>query len=470
MRTATGRFAVVFALVSVSVSGFARVASAAVPGDQLWVKTYNGPGNLDDHATATGVSPDGSEVFVTGQSTGSTSGADYTTIAYNTSTGSRLWLKRYNGSANSADQATALGVSPDGSKVFVTGSSFGSTSSFYATLAYDAATGAKLWVKLYSGAGHSYDQATVLGVSPDGSKVFVTGYSFGSTSGYDYATVAYDASTGTKLWVMRYNGTGNNYDVAAALRVSPDGSEVFVTGHSLGSTSGDDYATIAYKASTGAKLWAKRYNGPGNGDDAAGALGVSPDGSKLFVSGGSTGSTSGYDDATIAYNASTGSQLWLKRYNGTGNNDDVATAVGMSPDGSTLFVTGVSVVSGGGDPYDYATVNYDASTGAKLWVKFYNGPGNAYDAASALEVSPDGSKVFVAGYSTGSTTGYDYATLAYDAATGGRLWATRYDGPGNADDFANDLVVSPDGSKVFVTGGSTGSTNNFDYATIAHAA
>ena len=46
------------------------------------------------------------------------------------------------------------------------------------------------------------------GVSPDGSKVFVTGYSVGSASGYDYATVAYDASTGSELWVKRYDGPG----------------------------------------------------------------------------------------------------------------------------------------------------------------------------------------------------------------------------------------------------------------------
>ncbi len=89
---------------------------------------------------------------------------------------------------------------------------------------------------------------TALGVSPNGSEVFMTGYSPGSTSHDDYATVDHDASTGAKLWAKRYNGSGNGEDYATALGVSPDGSAVFVTGYSVGSTSGADYATVAYAA------------------------------------------------------------------------------------------------------------------------------------------------------------------------------------------------------------------------------
>ena len=61
---------------------------------------------------------------------------------------------------------------------------------------------------------------------------------------------------------------------------------------------------MAYEASTGVKLWAKRYNGPGNGDDQAYSVAVSPDGSRVFVTGGSDGgSTTKFDYATVAYEA-----------------------------------------------------------------------------------------------------------------------------------------------------------------------
>ena len=104
---------------------------------------------------------------------------------------------------------------------------------------------------------------------------------------------------------------------------------------------------------------------------------------------------------------------------------------------------------------------------ATLWRKRYNGPGSSNDDAYSVAVSPDGSKVFVTGSSTGSGTSGDYATIAYDAASGVRAWSRRYHGPGNEDDTASSVVT--DGTRVYVTGKSLG-TSGYDYATIAYEA
>ena len=121
------------------------------------------------------------------------------------------------------------------------------------------------------------------------------------------------------------------------------------------------------------------------------------------------------------------------------------------------------------DPrYDYATVTYGAATGRRLWASRYNGPANRSDDASSVAVSPGGATVYVTGGSKGRTTGDDYATVAYSAATGRRLWASRYNGPANKDDFATSVAVSPAGTMVFVTGGSKGQTTGYHYATVAY--
>ena len=447
----------------------AAAGAAAAPGARLWVARYSGPGNGDDQAFSVAVSPGGSRVFVTGTSQGATSHYDSATVAYSAATGAQLWARRYNGPGNGDDHAYSVAVSPDGTRVFVTGTSEGvGHSAFgYATVAYNAATGAQLWARRYNGPGKG-GVAWSLAVSPGGTRVFVTGSSQGSGSGGDYATVAYSAATGAQLWAQRYNGPGNDNDYALSVAVSPGGTRVFVTGSSQGSGSGGDYATVAYNAATGTRLWVQRYNGPANGDDHASSVRVSPGGTRVFVTGDSQGARSHQDYATVAYNAATGARLWAQRYNGPGNGDDHASSVRVSPGGTRVFVTGDS--QGAGSGYDYATVAYNAATGARLWVARYNGPGNGDDHASSVAVSPGGTRVFVTGSSQGARSVFalDYATVAYNAATGARLWVRRYNGPGNSYDVATSLAVSPCGARVFVTGISLGRATGFDYATVAY--
>jgi hypothetical protein len=74
--------------------------------------------------------------------------------------------------------------------------------------------------------------------------VYITGPSYGGATDYDYATVAYNAATGARLWVNRYNGPANDEDDAYSVAVSPRGDKVFVTGTSR--EVGLDYTTIAY--------------------------------------------------------------------------------------------------------------------------------------------------------------------------------------------------------------------------------
>lgn len=460
--------------LAIALTGPVPVAHAT-GGAQLWVARYNGPAHYFDAARALAVSPDGATVYATGSSDGVGTRNDYATVAYDSVTGARIWLQRYD-AAGLDDSARALAVSPDGATVYVTGVSVsGGTLGDYTTIAYDAVTGAPIWVSRYTAPnGRGLEVPRALAVSPDGATVFVTGVSDdGGTTSADYATVAYDSATGAEIWARRYAGPGNGWDSAEALAVSPDGTSVYVTG--LRSTSspstGDDYATLAYNAATGATIWVRRYNGPGNGNDAADAIAVSPDGIRLYVTGQSYAGATQDDYATVAYDTATGARVWVSRYSGPGYGDDWANAIAVSPDGFRVFVTGARYKPGTKE--DYGTVAYDAVTGAKIWAHRYNGRGNSYDVALAIAASPDSARVYVTGESPGGRTQDDYATVAYDVATGARDWVLRYNGRGNGGDDARAIAVSPDGASVYVTGASRdpmdpNSQYGYDYATIAY--
>ncbi len=80
---------------------------------------------------------------------------------------------------------------------------------------------------------------------------------------------------------------------------APGNGTVYLTGTSWGSTATrNDYATLAYNVFSGARLWVQRYNGPGNGNDQATSLAARA--GRVFVTGGSPGTSSGLDYATIA--------------------------------------------------------------------------------------------------------------------------------------------------------------------------
>jgi DNA-binding beta-propeller fold protein YncE len=118
----------------------------------------------------------------------------------------------------------------------------------------------------------------------------------------------------------------------------------------------------------------------------------------------------------------------------------------------TLTLSGVLVAG------PSAASSMAGATQEAVWLSRYYGPVNGADAANSMAMSPDGTTVFVTGGSEGSGVYQysDYATVAYDAATGVRKWAKRYNGTAGTDDSANSLAVSDDGTRVFVTGGSGG--------------
>jgi len=308
--------------------------------------------------------------------------------------------------------------------------------------------------------------------------VDVTGQSTGSGTGFDYATIKYNTSDGSEAWsgAARYDGPGSGDDAAYAIAVDNVG-DVYVTGESYG-ICGDDhaYATVKYNSSDGGIAWplllngAARYNGSVDTDDGARAIAVDNVGG-VYVTGQSTGLGTGFDYATIKYNASDGSEAWpgrAARYDG-GNSYDLSLAIALDNNGG-VYITGLSqsrtTYPYNFDPYyfDYATIKYNASDGGESWVKRYDG-GHGSDAASAIVVDDNGA--YVTGYSSGAGSSTDYATIRYDLSTGSVLGFARYNSPGNDADVGVSIAAGPSGN-VCVTGYGTSAFTLTDVVTIMY--
>jgi len=328
-------------------------------------------------------------------------------------------------------------------------------------------------------------------------------------------------------WVARYEGVGDDYDVAVAITVDQHGN-VYVAGSSNQSPYPDlnnDFVTIKYLAD-GTLAWARTYDGPGHYSDRAEDVAIDLSGN-VYVTGTSWGGNETEEDfATVKYSAA-GDTLWIRRYGSpfgwscsNWDCDDYAHALTVD-DEENVYVTGsvlrwepdpgwtesefVTLMYGpdgilewvaafpldGGDwgsdvaldqlgnilvtgthwrnYEDFATMKLD-SDAFPMWWQTFNGPARRTDVATALVVDHEGN-VLVTGKTAQDSTSYpyrfDYATVKY-GPDGTESWVRTYDGPGNGDDIPSDIGVDDSGN-VYVTGTSTGSGTGPDYATVKYS-
>jgi uncharacterized delta-60 repeat protein len=213
------------------------------------------------------------------------------------------------------------------------------------------------WVSHYDGPNHEGDCGNAITLD-DGDVYIVGGIAGGPGFGTDIVTIKYD-EFGNEVWSARFNGPGNaSNDTPVDIKVDSDHCAI-VTGYCHGSNGGGcDYVTIKYDAS-GNELWQNTYGCAWIGSDYPVKLAVDSQ-NNVYVTGfsdGQPGTGDNFDYATVKY-SSTGQQVWVSRYNGTGNDEDRASDIAVDQNGK-VFVTGFSDYNGAGsESYNYLTIQY----------------------------------------------------------------------------------------------------------------
>jgi hypothetical protein len=298
---------------------------------------------------------------------------------------------------------------------------------------------ATAWVSRYNGPADANDKPCAMAIDGSGN-VYVTGYSSGGETWWDYLTIKY-LPDGDTAWVRRYDGPASTDDAARAIAVDGSGN-VFVTGWSNGVGTVSDCATIKYDP-YGNELWVRRYNGSADGEDIGWAI-VVDGGGNVYVTGQSFDEGTGRDYLTIKY-TSDGDTVWLRRYGGPTNEYDYAAAVALD-DYGCVYVTGQSYTNETG--WDCVTIKY-LPNGDTVWVRRFDNQGSEWDVGKVVAVDSE-SNVYVTGETSTDSTFKDYLTIKYHP-DGDTAWARTYNGPADGLDKTYDLAVDARGW-VYVTG------------------
>lgn len=442
----------------VDFSDFAELSAdwlkiSDVGAEAEWVARYSGPGISGDGASAIAIDSN-DNIYITGGSYGLGTDDDYTTIKYSADSNQPVWTARYDGPGNYYDRASAIAIDSN-DNIYVTGYSSGDgTYSDYATIKYSPDSNQPVWVARYDGPDNYYDSAEAIAINSN-DNIYVTGTSYGLGTSNDYATIKYSADSNQPVWIARYDGPANSMDWPLAIAIDSN-DNIYVTGYSSGSGTDSDYATIKYAPDSNQPVWVARYNGPGNGGDYALAIAIDSN-DNIYVTGGSYGLGTWDDYATIKYTPDSNQPVWVARYNGLGNGSDWPSAIAIDSN-DNIYVTG----GGLGTDYDYATIKYAPDSNQPVWVARYNGPDNGSD--YALDIAIDSNDIiYVTGWSVGLGTSDDYTTVKYSPDSNEPVWVARYNGPDSSGDLASAIAIDSN-DNVYVTGESDGDYATIKYS------
>jgi outer membrane protein assembly factor BamB len=379
-------------------------------------------------------------------------------------TGTALWQAR----GGPADfSPLELSLTPDGRELFVVGSAYEDTSrARFLVLAFDARSGKPLWKSHYDPSGPHTDMtgAQDASVSAQGGRLYVTGQaSLGESRPSVYLTVAFGTRSGRVLWAR---GLFKGEDtLPMAIASDPAHDRVYITGGGDGGRCGCRFVglTVAYNGSSGTEIWRRISLAPDGWDDQPFGIATSPDGTHVAVIG-KAGTIPPADNETEkqwlhveALDGRTGKRLWSTPmpYKRFRLSNGASGVVTAS--GRRLIVA-AAMQSPRSHTEESLVVSYAMRRGKVVWASKFDLP-HRDDGVGYISLGPSGRRVYVDGDARTAFWGpSDVLTIAYSVRTGRQIWRTRYNSSANGMRINESmgLAVDPDGHQIYVCGDDEG--------------
>ncbi|MFN5831612.1 MAG: SBBP repeat-containing protein, partial [Bacteroidota bacterium] len=385
-------------------------------------------------------------LYVAGSTINGISGPDIVIKKYD-SNGDPVFGLTYSSAGNNRDQATTIAIDNNYNLIVGGFSYVNATNSYdFLVLKYDSA-GTLLWTYTYNGTGSAADLVSAMAL--DGSNIYITGASVGISSLFDFTTIKLN-SAGIMQWNNRYNYLGSDlpFDIDII------DTNIYVNGGSQSTMTNWDYALLHYSIN-GAPIDTIRTTGTGVGFDRA-TQAVTDNQGYIYITGTYATTSNGLDYKTIKFDQQ-GNVKWIKTFDNTAHQDDIANAIAVDFDGN-VYITGKTFNSLGN--YDYCTIKYD-SLGTAQWTRFYDN--KYYDEATSITVDSY-SNVYVTG-SSSNTANKDFTTIGYGTA-GDTLWTKRFNGGYNGNDEATSIIE--ENGFVYVSGQTQINSTQYKNVTIAY--
>lgn len=427
---------------------FATVCYAS-DGSPVWTNRYDGPNHGSDSAYVLATDTNGN-VWVAGQSmryaTNSTL-TDAVVIKYATN-GIPLWTNIYNSFQTNGSAAGAIRVDRQGNAyVWISAAyweGYSGTHIEEAIIKYDASGNAE-WTNHYFAAapdsGNGLHGCIHMALDNAGN-LFVAGDTGSQHMRTGHSVIKFDGD-GIPIWTNHH--PFEPYSSLESLSVDHSGNPL-VTGETFGLV-GDSYVNyfVMKLSQTGDTLWTNRLAGPLYDGGSVPCTMSDPVGN-VFLIGGTPGSLPGL--YRILKISSDGVPLW------TNQNANFSTTNGAIHDAAVdiagnLYMTGHVPATNG--ERDWITMKFSGN-GEALWTNRFNGTANQEDIASALAVSSAG-EVYVTGRTELQNGKRAFATLKYadllfysppkDFTGVDTITCTLTDYLGNSATGTVDVIVSP---------------------------